>query len=71
MRTTPTEAMEVLSCVPPLDLFAENAVLKAVLRLQSWDLQDVIEASRGHRALFVRMSLRRKISPLIIISTDG
>jgi len=54
MRSTPTTAIEVLLCIPPLDLFVREWAVRTALRLKSLGLWNDRGKQDMHRAILVR-----------------
>ena len=55
MRTTPTSAMEVLLCLPPLDLVVMSEARSVVHRLWGLGCWSYLHPSRGHSCVLTRL----------------
>jgi len=55
MRTTPTNAMEELICLPPLDLVVQSVARSAAHRLWSLGCWSYLHPNRGHSSILIRL----------------
>ncbi|XP_023310522.1 uncharacterized protein LOC111691633 [Anoplophora glabripennis] len=68
MRTTPTIAMEVMLCLPPLDIYLREMALTTMLRLENVGLKPVV--GRGEVRSRLWNEVVRK-TPLLQADTDS
>lgn len=54
-RTTPTNAVETLICLPPLELVVQSEVRSAVHRLWSLGSWSYLHPSQGHISTLMRL----------------
>jgi len=54
MRTTPTNAVEALTCLPPLKLVVQSEARSAAHRLWSLGNCSYVHPSRGHSSVLMR-----------------
>ena len=55
MRTTPTNAVEALICLPPLDLVIQSEARSAAHRLWSLGCWSYLHPNRGHSSILMRL----------------
>jgi hypothetical protein len=55
MRTTPTNAMEALICLPPLDLVVQSEAWSTAHRLWSLGCWSYLHPNRGHSSILLRL----------------
>jgi len=67
MRTTPTNAVEALTCLPPLDLVVQSEAGSAAHRLWSLGCWSYLHPTRGHSSILI---LLQKSDPIFNIGVD-
>ncbi|XP_044262788.1 uncharacterized protein LOC123010152 [Tribolium madens] len=67
MRSTPTAAIEVALCIPPLDMFVEEAALEAAIRLRAAGQWNMKGRAARHTRILTEASERM---PLLNLGTD-
>jgi len=67
MRTTPTNAVEALICLPPLELVVESEARSAAHRLWSLGFWSHLHPSRGHSSILMR---RQQSDPISNMGVD-
>ena len=55
IRTTPTNAVEALICLPPLDLVVQSEARSAAHRLWSLGCWSYLHPNRGHSSILMRL----------------
>ena len=59
MRTTPTNAVDALICLPPLELVVQSEARSAAHRLWSLGCWSYLHPNRGHSNILMRLSAAR------------
>jgi hypothetical protein len=67
MRTTPTNAVEALICLPPLDLVVQSEARSAAHRLWSLGCWSYLHPNRGHSNILMRL---QQSDPMFNIGVD-
>ena len=68
MRTTPTRAMEVMLCLPPLDIYLGEVALTTMARFKSVGIQPNVGCGEARSRLW-NEAVRK--TPLLQVRTDG
>ena len=67
MRSTPRSALEVFTCIPPLDLVVQGEATSAVHRLCSLGYWSHLHSGCGHSAILMRL---QKLDPIFRMGND-
>jgi hypothetical protein len=67
MRTTPTNAVEALTCLPPLDLVVQGEARSAVCRLWSLGCWSYLHPNRGHSSILMQL---QQSDPIFNLGVD-
>jgi hypothetical protein len=67
MRTTPTSAMEVLICLPPLELVVQREARSTVHRLWSLGCWSHLYPNRGHSNILTQL---QQLDPIFTMGVD-